>query len=320
MSVLPVSARSLSQGPRVTVVVPVYNGRAYLGEALDSALAQRYRSFEIVVVNDGSTDGSGELAHAYARRVGARMRVVDQPNQGLPAARNTAICAARGAYFALLDADDVWLPQHLQRAMDTFDTDPDLGLVHSNIRRIDAQGRDLGVPTRLWQRGMDAYDAIALRREHVSCPTAVFARSTIEAVGGFDPQFTGLGCEDRDLWLRIAERFRVRYLDEVTACYRVLPGSMSRNRGRMAAARRRLLCKLSLTQRGAPLCTELGAMLESDLGLELLAEGRPLQALAAQLRAVRQCPSAWLLWRRLARTTLDAGAQLGSRSARMQTT
>jgi GT2 family glycosyltransferase len=307
-----------ARAPRVTVVVPVYNGRAYLAAALDSALAQRYRSFEIVVVNDGSTDGSGELAHAYARRIGGRLRVIDQPNQGLPAARNTAICAGRGTYFALLDADDVWLPQHLQRAMDAFDADPDLGLVHANIRRIDAQGRDLGVPTRLWRRGMDAYDAIALRREHVSCPTAVFARSAIAAVGGFDPQFTGLGCEDRDLWLRISERFRVRYLDEVTACYRVLPTSMSRQRSRMAAARRRLLCKLSLTPRGAPLCAELEAMLESDLGLELIEEGRPLQGLAAQWRAVRRRPSAWLLWRRLARSVLTAGARLGLRRVRMQ--
>lgn len=318
MSNSPHTVPNLHQDPRVSVVIPVYNARPYLAQAIDSALAQRYRSFEIVVVNDGSTDGSGELAHAYARRIGRRLRVIDQPNQGLPAARNTAICAARGAYFALLDADDVWLPQHLQRAMDAFEADPDLGLVHSNIRRIDSQGRDLGVPNRLWRRGMDAFDSIALRREHVACPTAVFSRFAVETVGGFDPQFTGLGCEDRDLWLRIAERFRVRYLDEVTACYRILPGSMSRNRSRMAAARRRLLCKLSLTPRGAPLCNELEAMLESDLGLELLDEGRLLQAVAAQVRAVRRQPSTGLLWRRLLRTALGAATRLGGRATRMQ--
>jgi cellulose synthase/poly-beta-1,6-N-acetylglucosamine synthase-like glycosyltransferase len=314
---LPVSARTLRRGPRVSVLVPAYNARATLLPALDSALSQRYRSFEVIVVNDGSTDGTGEIAHRYARRIGNRVRVIDQPNRGLPAARNTAMCAARGAYFALLDADDLWLPQHLQCAMEAFEADPDLGLVHANIRRIDASGKDLGVPQRLWRREHDAYREIALRREHVACPTAVFPRAAVMAVGGFDPQFTGLGCEDRDLWLRIAERFRVRYLDEVTACYRVSPNSMSRNRPRMTAARQRLLCKLSLSPRGAPLCRELEAMLESDRGLEMLDEGRPLQALAAQLRALQRHPSTLLLWRRLLRTALAAGAQ-AARPARLQ--
>jgi glycosyltransferase involved in cell wall biosynthesis len=303
---LPVRARPID--PRVSVLMPVYNGEAFLAEAIDSVLAQRYRSFELVLVDDGSTDASAAIAQGYAARAGDRVRVVQQANQGLPAARNAAMRAARGEYFALLDADDAWLPEHLQHAMDAFDADPDLGLVHSNIRRIDAQGRQLDVPCRLWHRDLDPYTEIALRHEHVACPTAVFPRAAIEAVGGFDLQFTGLGCEDRDLWLRIAERFRVRYLDAVTACYRVHRDGMSRNRPKMAAARQRLLCKLALSARGAPLCAELEAMLDSDLGLELLEEGRWREALQTQWRALRRRPRSALLWRRLARSVLDAGA------------
>lgn len=290
--------------PRVSVIMPVFNGQAHLEEAIDSALSQRYRSFELIIVNDGSTDGSGAIAQRYAARVGQRVRVVDQPNAGLPAARNTAICAGRGEYFALLDADDAWMPEHLERAMDAFDSDPDLGLVHSNICRIDAAGATLDVPARLWRRGQDAYREIALRREHVACPTAVFPRFAVQTVGGFDLQFTGLGCEDRDLWLRIAERFRVRYLDSIGARYRVHPGSMSRNRERMAAARRRLLCKMALSARGAPLCSELEAMLESDVGLEQLDAGHKLEALRTQWRALRLSPRTPLLWRRLLRTAI----------------
>lgn len=294
--------------PRVTVVMPLYNTRRYVEQAIDSALAQRYRRFELVVVNDGSTDGSGEIAARYAARFPSRVRVVDQPNAGLPAARNTALNAGRGDYFALLDADDAWHPDHLAQAMDAFDADPDLGLVHSNIRRIDADGRQLGVPARRWQPGIDAYRALALREEHVSCPTAVFSREAVRQVGGFDLQFTHLGCEDRDLWLRIAERFRLRYLDRVTADYRVHAASMSRNRERMARARERLLCKMSLSSRGKPLYAQAQAMVQSDLGLEYLAEGRVRDAFAAQWRAIATHPRALLPWRRMARTLIDSAA------------
>jgi glycosyltransferase involved in cell wall biosynthesis len=302
--------------PRVSVLVPLYNTRAFIEQALDSALSQRYRSFEIVVVDDGSTDGSGDIARRYAERFPHRVRVVPQPNAGLPAARNTALYASRGDYFALLDADDAWHPDHLQQAMDAFDADPDLGLVHANIRRVDADGNDLGVPARHWRPGLDAYRALALREEHVACPTAVFSREAVQQVGGFDLQFTHLGCEDRDLWLRIAERFRIRYLDHVAADYRVHAKGMSRNRERMARARQRLLCKLALSPRGKPLYALGQAMIASDLGLEYLGEGRVREAVAAQLRAIRLCPRAATPWRRLARTAFDAaGLALSPRAA-----
>ena len=302
--------------PRVTAIVPLYNTRAYIEQALDSALAQRYRRFEVVVVDDGSTDGSGEIVRRYVARFPRRVRLVQQPNAGLPAARTTALYAGRGDYFALLDADDAWHPDHLAQAMDAFDADPDLGLVHANIRRIDGEGRLLGVPARHWRPGIDAYRVLALREEHVACPTAVFSREAVNKVGGFDPQFTHLGCEDRDLWLRIAERFRLRYLDRVAADYRVHAHGMSRNRERMARARQRLLCKLALSPRGKPLYGVARAMIESDLGLEYLAEGRLRDALAAQLRAIARCPNARLPWRRLARTAIGAaGFALPARAA-----
>jgi glycosyltransferase involved in cell wall biosynthesis len=295
--------------PRVTVVIPMYNARAYVAQAIESALTQTYRSFEIVVVNDGSTDGSDAIVRDYARRYPNRVRVIDQNNAGLPSARNTALKAGRGDYYALLDADDVWHREHLQQAMQAFDADPDLGLVHANIRRVDAHGAGLGVPARRWHRGLDPYRALALREEHIACPTAVFSREAIRAVGGFDTQFTGLGCEDRDLWLRIAERFRLRYLDCVSADYRVHAGSMSRNRERMAQARQRLLCKLALSPRGAPLYAHGQAMIESDLGLELLDEGHWWPALCAQLRALAIRPQTALIWRRLLRTAYEAIAR-----------
>lgn len=292
--------------PRVSVLVPVYNGQAYLAEALDSALAQSYRSFEVIVVDDGSTDASGSIARMYAYRSNGRVKLVRQANAGLPAARNAAIAAAQGEFFALLDADDVWLPNHLAHAVAALDADPTVGLVHANIERMDAQGRSLGVPLRFWNLQSDAYSAVALRHEHVSCPTAVFRRACVDDVGAFDTRFTGLGCEDRDLWLRIAEGWRLRYLDQVSARYRIHGRNMSGNRERMAAARRALVEKMSQSQRGAALARHAAAMVDSDLGHELLAHGDCGGALRAQLRALRTRPLTSLAWRRLLRAAVTA--------------
>lgn len=288
---------SSSQAPLVSVITPVFNGANWLGEALDSALAQTFPSLEIIVVNDGSTDDSLGIARAQARKH-ASIRVIDQDNAGLPAARNRALRVARGAYLALLDADDAWLPKHLLLAMQAFESDPDLGLVHANIQRVDGQGKLLNIPIRTWTKDMDAFEALALRHEHVSCPTAVFSRLALDAVGGFDLRFTGLGCEDRDLWLRIAARFRIRYIDEVTARYRSHPASMSAASERMALARQLLVAKLAESARGARLVSQMEAMIESDQGLSLSEQGRHMQAIARQWLALRQCPTDRVIQRR----------------------
>jgi len=293
------SAKAEDLPPLVSVITPVYNGEAWLGEALDSALSQSFRSFEIIVVNDGSTDLSLKIAQDRARRSPGRVQVISQDNAGLPTARNTALAHARGHYFALLDADDAWEPGHLQQMMALFERDPDLGLVHSNIERVDENGQHVDVPNRNWSRQKDVFEALALRHEHVSCPTAVFSRTALDMVGGFDTRFTGLGCEDRDLWLRIAARFRIRYLDEVTARYRVHLESMSANRDRMAQARRLLIAKLAQTARGALLVSRMEAMLSSDLGLDLLEAGRHGPAIREQWRALRLDPMEIVIQRRL---------------------
>lgn len=296
-------SRSDADLPLVSVITPVFNGEAWLGEALDSALAQSFHSLEVIVVNDGSTDESLAIATARASN-DERIRIIDQANAGLPAARNRALKAARGAYLALLDADDAWLPDHLKLAMQAFERDPDLGLVHANIQQVDADGASLDIPVRTWHKDMDAFEALALRHEHVCCPTAVFSRLALDTVGGFDPRFTGLGCEDRDLWLRIAARFRIRYLDQVTARYRLHPSSMSADNGRMALARQMLVVKLAESARGARLVSRMEAMIDSDLGLCMSGQGRLVQAIAQQWRALRQYPSEQLIQRRFIHSLL----------------
>lgn len=304
---------SIRRLPLVSVITPVFNGAAWLEEALDSALAQSFYSLEVIVVNDGSTDDSLAIARAMARN-DDRIRIIDQASAGLPAARNLALKMARGAYLALLDADDAWLPNHLQLAMQAFENDPDLGLVHANIQQVDTEGALIGIPIRTWRENMDAFEALALRHEHVCCPTAVFSRLALDTVGGFDLRFTGLGCEDRDLWLRIAARFRIRYMDQVTARYRIHPHSMSADNGRMALARQMLVAKLAESERGARLVSRMEAMIDSDLGLCLSGHGRLSQAIAQQWRALRQHPGERLIQRRFVHSLLAPCRSLLPRS------
>ena len=106
----------------VSVIIPVYNGELYLDEAIESALGQPYRPIEVIVVDDGSTDGSAEVAKQFD----SPMRYCFQPNAGLGAARNKGISLAQGSFFAFLDADDLWLENKLTRQMALFDKNPEL--------------------------------------------------------------------------------------------------------------------------------------------------------------------------------------------------
>jgi glycosyltransferase involved in cell wall biosynthesis len=272
--------------PLISAIVPVYNGERFLAQALDSALAQTMRDLEIVVVNDGSTDGSGALADGYASRYPGIVRVHHQPNQGLCHARNAALGMARGEYLALLDSDDIWLPHHLEESIAVLHRHSEIALVHADIERIDVDGNSLGYATRYWSRlGADAFRELFLRHEHVCCPTAVFRRDAIERTGNFDPQFNRLGCEDRDLWLRIAGIAEIRYLDNVHARYRLHGANMSSNFSKMLQARMLLVDKFGATPRGHALRRQALAAAHCNLGDELMDAARRRAAFAAYARA-----------------------------------
>lgn len=292
--------------PIVTALVPVYNGERFLAEALDSALAQTLPSIEIVVVDDGSTDTSGAIADRYATAHPRRVRVIHQANQGLPLARNAAIEAARGRYLALLDADDVWLPGHLAACVDVLERDPMVGLVHADAEDIDANGDPLPPDDRpRWGRdSRDPYKAVLLRRQHIVCPTAVFRRSIVDKVGAFDPAFNRLGCEDRDLWLRLAEVAAVAYLPGIQARYRIHGANMSANSERMWRARKLLVDKFATRTRGRTLRRRAFAAIEADLGHELAMAPAAAPALAAFARALLNDPLRVDAWKGMLRRIL----------------
>ncbi|MGA3073859.1 MAG: glycosyltransferase family 2 protein [Bryobacteraceae bacterium] len=214
--------------PRVSVIVPAYNAAVYLHYAIDSVLAQTYLDWEIVIVDDGSTDHTRAVVDSYQPQLHDKLQYVHQPKQGVSAARNKGIRAARGEFIALLDADDVWLPHHLERGVQAMDADPAAGLVHARVARIDTRGSVTGqlkVDPKYLSGKIARY--IFTRRAHIICSTVVFRKGCLPADGWFDE--TMRATEDRDLWFRMASRYQVTYVDEVLAYYRISPSSTTSN-------------------------------------------------------------------------------------------
>lgn len=212
----------------VSVVVPVYNRRALIEETLRSALAQQWPSIEVIVVDDGSTDGSAD----HVERVfGDRVRLIRlDRNVGRSAARNAGCAAARGEYIAFLDSDDLWDREKLTRQMPAF-ADPSVMLVHCRVRQIDASGRvdarETATIARAFEsaeaRGYD-YGGITATWCRMYTPAVVVRRTAFERSGGFDPALSRF--EDWDVFWRIARDGTVVTVPEVLVSVRVHDGNV----------------------------------------------------------------------------------------------
>lgn len=210
--------------PAVSVLVPLYQSEPWIGAALDSALAQTMGDLEVIVVDDGSTDGGSGIARAYSER-DARVRYLRQENAGLPGARNTGLEAATGEYIAFLDADDLWLPDKLERQLAAVGD----GVLYGDAFVMYDEGKptsDRLHDTVLPARG-DIFDTLVLYNA-VPVLTALLPRTLLERFGGFDA--TQRQVEDWDLWLRMsAAGVPFDYLPEPVAIYRARTTSLSRN-------------------------------------------------------------------------------------------
>jgi glycosyltransferase involved in cell wall biosynthesis len=229
---------SCDGAPGVSVVIPAYNYARYLPAAIDSILQQDYPAYEIIVVDDGSTDNTADVVARY----GEKVRYIYQKNAGLPAARNTGIKAARHDFVSFLDADDLWLPTFLSNAMTIFVKLPqEYAIVACHYGFIDLNGQRIVVksmvPTE--PREISCRDAILQTRFGTS---AVVARkSAFDEAGLFDE--TLRSSEDRDMWNRITARRRVLLTGERLVMLRRHSGNMSKNADRMRENGRRVIQK-----------------------------------------------------------------------------
>lgn len=221
--------------PLVSVVVPAFNAARTISETLRSISQQTYAALEIVVIDDGSTDETADIARRYGA-TDSRVRVITKPNGGVASARNAGIHCTKGAFVAFIDADDLWHPTKIAKQLQVLLAGgPDMALVYAPFRLIDADGRVLASPHRYGVNGW------VIHRHFYSNlvgngSALLVRRSVLEEFGGFDSwllQQGAEGCEDLLLQLRIATRYRFGEVSEYLVGYRRLPDSMSSNTEQM---------------------------------------------------------------------------------------
>lgn len=209
--------------PKVSVIIPAYNSARFLEEAIESVFAQTYGDYEIIVINDGSTDNTTEVLAPYLDRI----QYIYQQNQGASSARNTGIRYSQGEYLAFLDADDIWLPEKLSIQVEYLNNNPDIAMVYSLARWVDVNGRPCDYRSKLTRnlpRG-DIFNALFFR-DFITLSSVMIRKRILDTVGLFDESFTH--AEDHELWLRIAREFKIFGIGEYLCKYRDTPQSLGK--------------------------------------------------------------------------------------------
>ena len=212
--------------PAISVLMPVYNTERYVAEAVESILAQTFGDFEFIIIDDGSTDGSRAILERYAKQ-DDRIRLISRPNIGIVGARNEALGLARGELIAVMDSDDVALPERFEVQVAYFREHPEVVCLGSMVQLIDEAGRFLFEENR--PTDQEAIQEVALRGH---CPldhcSMMMRREAVLAVNGYDPEL--FLAEDLDLVLRLSERGKVVNLPQVLQKYRWHNQSISVNK------------------------------------------------------------------------------------------
>lgn len=219
---------------KISVIIPVFNGANTISKTLDSVLGQTYQNWEIVVVNDGSTDETLDTLRQYQHihpELGERFRILSFANAGVSISRNRGIAVARGEYIAFLDADDLWTPEKLEDQWGALQKDPRSAVAYSFTERIDEQGKLLGERMARCYEG-DVYTELLELNFVASGSNPLVKRSALDAVGEFKQDLHW--AEDWDLWLRLARQFNFVCVPKFQVLYRKRSSSASNNISMMA--------------------------------------------------------------------------------------
>lgn len=277
----------------VSVVIPAYNGAPYIGEALDSVFRQTGVDMEVIVVDDGSTDGTGEVVQNYR---GGAVTYLRQANRGNSHARNRGILASSSEFIAFQDADDIWLEGKLATQLPLLEGRPEVGLVYSNTYLLRGSTYLSDTAFHLYPPSRGRIFGELFQRSFIPTHTVVARRSCLEQAGLFNEELRIVG--DYDLWLRIAARYELEFVATPLSAYRTDGTGISRNK-EMALAE--AICVLESISRDFPdLVQALGRRarkrvgdLHRQLGQAYLEKGKTPEARRALRRALRLDPSAW---------------------------
>jgi glycosyltransferase involved in cell wall biosynthesis len=213
--------------PKVSVIIPAYNAMRYLPKTLDSVLQQTFTDFEVLIINDGSSDTIIEWGSKIAD---TRVQLITQTNLGVSAARNAGITLSQGEYIAFLDADDLWEYTHLYKQVSYLENNPKIGVVYTWTQLIDECDRPTGRIFASHANGMIWQEL--LEKDVISTgSSAMVRRSCLDSVGGFDTELAH--AEDLELWLRIARQYQIGVIKEPLTMYRQHSNNTTKNREKM---------------------------------------------------------------------------------------
>lgn len=235
----------MSRAPTFSIVMPAYNTASTIQPAIRSVLAQTRPDFELIVVDDGSTDETAERLRAFESE--DRIEIIRQANLGLAAARNVAIDRARGRLVSMLDSDDLWLPGYLEEMAEALDREPEAALAYTDAWVLDDSTRRIYRSSAMAYQDppdpppRDAREFLAeLVQRNFVFTSATVRRSALEEVGGYRELLTA--SEDYELWLRIvAHGYRAIRVPGLLAVYRKKPGTLSTNETSMVSSEREVV-------------------------------------------------------------------------------
>ncbi|MBI5874103.1 MAG: glycosyltransferase [Candidatus Omnitrophica bacterium] len=210
--------------PRVSVIIPVYENEQTIAEAIESVLQQEFSDFEIIIIDDGSTDGSKDIIELYRKRSPDKIKCIRQSNQGISAARNNGIRIARGEYIAFLDADDLWIPEKLKTQVLFMDKEKNLGFSYTETFVVDIDCQLTGHwkhinPTNTFE--------VLYNGNFIHTLTVMARRHCFDRVGLFDPHLAI--SQDYHMWLKLTKQFSFGHISQPLAKYRIHSNNTSKD-------------------------------------------------------------------------------------------
>lgn len=287
--------------PLVSIITPTYNRADFIEQAVNSVLAQTYPNFELLIVDDGSTDNTRELLEPSL--ADSRVRYFHQENQGQSVARNLALSEATGDFVCFLDSDNYWPVEKLEKQIELFTRYPDYDVIYGDIIVIDENDREV---TRKNMRRYSGHIAIHMIRDNcVSMNTAMARRRCFDELGAMSG--TRRVADDYDLWLRFSARFRFLYVPAYFAYYRVMEDQISSDKTRRFDSNWQIICDFRREFPDAMSEEEFDAgfaAFHSRKARYLASQGSRGEALTEMAKALRLRPLSRASWRSLAAVLL----------------
>jgi glycosyltransferase involved in cell wall biosynthesis len=207
--------------PKVSVIIPAFNSEKYIAEAIESVLAQTYRGYEIIVVDDGSTDNTLQLLKQYDSRV----KVLTKPNGGPASARNLAIKNSNGEYLAFLDSDDLWMKEKLEEQLAFLEKHPEVGLTFGEMLIFEEKGGKRIIQSKVGYTRDPTFRQL-LFGNYIPNSTVVIRRKCVDKVGLLNESKELIAVEDHEYWMRIARSFPLAGIPNPLAYYRIRNGNI----------------------------------------------------------------------------------------------